>query len=49
MTQCQEQGAHSPALTGVVLPEGHDDGGVMAAMEVLKRRDAVPMPKAAVA
>ena len=23
-TQCQEQGAHSPALTGVRLPEGHD-------------------------
>ena len=23
-TQCQEQGAHSPALTGVVMPEGHD-------------------------
>jgi alanine-glyoxylate transaminase/serine-glyoxylate transaminase/serine-pyruvate transaminase len=23
-TQCQEQGAHSPALTGVRMPEGHD-------------------------
>ena len=23
-TQCQEQGAHSPALTAVVMPEGHD-------------------------
>src|SRR6266705_1484300 len=108
-TQCQEQGAHSPALTGVVVPEGHDadnfrkvvlenfdmslgtglnkikgkvfrighighfndlmlmgtlsgvemgldlakvphrGGGVLAAMEVLKGRDVVPMPKAAVA
>ena len=107
-TQCQEQGAHSPALTGVVMPEGHDadnfrkvvlenfdmslgtglnkikgkvfrighighfndlmlmgtlsgvemgldlakvphrGGGVLAAMEVLKGRDVVPMPKAAV-
>ena len=105
-TQCQEQGAHSPALTGVVMPEGHDadnfrkvvlenfdmslgtglnkikgkvfrighighfndlmlmgtlsgvemgldlakvphrGGGVLAAMEVLKGRDVVPMPKA---
>ena len=108
-TQCQEQGAHSPALTGVVMPEGHDadnfrkvvlenfdmslgtglnkikgkvfrighighfndlmlmgtlsgvemgldlakvphrGGGVLAAMEVLKGRDVVAMPKAAVA
>jgi alanine-glyoxylate transaminase / serine-glyoxylate transaminase / serine-pyruvate transaminase len=23
-TQCQEQGAHSPALTGVRMPDGHD-------------------------
>ena len=23
-TQCQEQGAHSPVLTGVRMPEGHD-------------------------
>src|ERR1700726_127272 len=104
-TQCQEQGAHSPALTGVRLPEGHDadhfrkivlerfdmslgtghnkvngkvfrighlghfndlmlmgtlsgiemgldlakvphrSGGVLAAMEVLKRREVVPMSK----
>ena len=103
-TQCQEQGAHSPALTGVVMPDGHDaddfrkvvlenfdmslgtglnkikgkvfrighighfndlmlmgtlsgvemgldlakvphrSGGVLAAMEVLKGRDVVPMP-----
>jgi alanine-glyoxylate transaminase/serine-glyoxylate transaminase/serine-pyruvate transaminase len=108
-TQCQEQGAHSPALTGVVMPEGHDadnfrkvvlenfdmslgtglnkikgkvfrighmghfndlmlmgtlsgiemgldlakvphrGGGVLAAMEVLKGRDVVQMPKVAVA
>jgi len=108
-TQCQEQGAHSPALTGVVMPEGHDadafrkvvlenfdmslgtglgklkgkafrighighfndlmlmgtlsgvemgldlakiphrSGGVLAAMDVLKGRDVVPMQKAAVA
>jgi alanine-glyoxylate transaminase/serine-glyoxylate transaminase/serine-pyruvate transaminase len=108
-TQCQEQGAHSPVLTGVVMPEGHDadnfrkvvlenydmslgtglnkikgkmfrighighfndlmlmgtlsgvemglglakvphrGGGVLAAMEVLKGRDVVPMQKAAVA
>ena len=108
-TKCQEQGAHSPALTGVVMPEGHEadnfrkvvlenfdmslgtglnkikgrvfrighighfndlmlmgtlsgvemgldlakvphrGGGVLAAMEVLKGRDAVPMPKTAVA
>ena len=108
-TQCQEQGAHSPALTGVRMPEGHDAdhfrkvvlenfdmslgtglnkikgkvfrighighfndlmlmgtlsgvemgldlakvpyryGGVLAAMEVLKARDRVLMPKAAVA
>jgi alanine-glyoxylate transaminase / serine-glyoxylate transaminase / serine-pyruvate transaminase len=108
-TQCQEQGAHSPALTGVRMPEGHDadhfrklvlenfdmslgtglnkikgkvfrighighfndlmlmgtlsgvemgldlakvphrSGGVLAAMEVLKARDPVLMPKAAVA
>jgi len=27
----------------------HRAGGVLAAMDVLKRRDAVPMPKAAVA
>ncbi len=104
-TQCQDPHAHSPALTGVVVPEGHDAdnfrkvvlenfdmslgtglnrvkgkvfrighighfndlmlmgtlsgvemgldlakiphraGGVMAAMEVLKGRDVVPMPK----
>jgi alanine-glyoxylate transaminase/serine-glyoxylate transaminase/serine-pyruvate transaminase len=108
-TQCQDPHAHSPALTGVVVPEGHDAdnfrkvvlenfdmslgtglnkikgkmfrighlghfndlmlmgtlagvemgldlakvphraGGVMAAMEVLKGRDVVSMPKAAVA
>ena len=108
-TQCQEQGAHSPALTGVLMPDGHDadnfrkvvlenfdmslgtglnkikgkvfrighlghfndlmlmgtlsgvemgldlakvphrGGGVLAAMEVLKGRDIVKMPKAAVA
>jgi alanine-glyoxylate transaminase/serine-glyoxylate transaminase/serine-pyruvate transaminase len=110
-TQCQDPHAHSPALTGVVMPEGHDadnfrkvvlenfdmslgtglnrikgkvfrighlghfndlmlmgtlsgiemgldlakvphrSGGVLAAMEVLKGRDVVPMPtsKAAVA
>jgi alanine-glyoxylate transaminase/serine-glyoxylate transaminase/serine-pyruvate transaminase len=108
-TQCQEQGAHSPVLTGVRMPEGHDSdafrkvvlenfdmslgtglnkvkgkvfrighighfndlmlmgtlsgvemgldlahvphraGGVLAAMDVLKRREAAPMPKAAVA
>ena len=108
-TQCQEQGAHSPALTGVRMPEGHDadnfrkivlenfdmslgtglnkvkgrlfrighighfndlmlmgtlsgvemgldlakvphrSGGVVAAMEVLKRREAASVPKAAVA
>src|SRR6202140_4094456 len=108
-TQCQDPHAHSPALTGVVMPEGHDadnfrkvvlenfdmslgtglnkikgkvfrighighfndlmlmgtlsgvemgldlakvphrGGGVLAAMEVLKGRDVVPMPKAAVA
>jgi alanine-glyoxylate transaminase / serine-glyoxylate transaminase / serine-pyruvate transaminase len=108
-TQCQEQGAHSPALTGVRMPESHDadhfrkvvlenfdmslgtglnkikgkvfriahighfndlmlmgtlsgvemgldlakvphrSGGVLAAMEVLKTRDPVSMPKAAVA
>jgi alanine-glyoxylate transaminase/serine-glyoxylate transaminase/serine-pyruvate transaminase len=110
-TQCQDPNAHSPALTGAVMPEGHDadnfrkvvlenfdmslgtglnkikgkvfrighighfndlmlmgtlsgiemgldlakvphrSGGVLAAMEVLKGRDAVPMPesKAAVA
>jgi alanine-glyoxylate transaminase / serine-glyoxylate transaminase / serine-pyruvate transaminase len=110
-TQCQDPQAHSPALTGAVMPEGHDadnfrkvvlenfdmslgtglnkikgrvfrighighfndlmlmatlsgiemgldlskvphrSGGVLAAMEILKRRDAVPMPtsKAAVA
>jgi alanine-glyoxylate transaminase / serine-glyoxylate transaminase / serine-pyruvate transaminase len=104
-TQCQDPNAHSPALTGAVMPEGHDadnfrkvvlenfdmslgtglnkikgkvfrighighfndlmlmgtlsgiemgldlakvphrSGGVLAAMEVLKGRDAVPMPK----
>jgi len=104
-TQCQDPHAHSPALTGVVMPEGHDadnfrkvvlenfdmslgtglnkikgkvfrighighfndlmlmgtlsgiemgldlakvphrGGGVLAAMEVLKGRDVVPMPK----
>jgi alanine-glyoxylate transaminase/serine-glyoxylate transaminase/serine-pyruvate transaminase len=104
-TQCQDPQAHSPALTGVVMPEGHDadsfrkvvlenfdmslgtglnkikgkvfrighighfndlmlmatlsgiemgldlanvphrSGGVLAAMEVLKRREVVPMPK----
>jgi alanine-glyoxylate transaminase / serine-glyoxylate transaminase / serine-pyruvate transaminase len=104
-TQCQDPQAHSPALTGVVMPEGHDadgfrkvvldnfdmslgtglnkikgkvfrighighfndlmlmgtlsgiemgldlakvphrSGGVLAAMEVLKGRDVVPMPK----
>ena len=103
--QCQDPQAHSPALTGVVMPEGHDadgfrkvvldnfdmslgtglnkikgkvfrighighfndlmlmgtlsgiemgldlakvphrSGGVLAAMEVLKGRDVVPMPK----
>src|SRR3979411_3215559 len=108
-TQCQDPHAHSPALTGVVVPDGHDAdhfrkvglehfdmalgtglnrikgkvfrighlghfndlmlmgtlagvemgldlakvphraGGVMAAMEVLKGRDVVSMPKAAVA
>ena len=108
-TQCQEQGAHSPALTGVVMPEGYDadnfrkvvlenfdmslgtglnkikgkvfrighighfndlmlmgtlsgvemgldlakvphrGGGVLAAMEVLKGRDVVALPKTAVA
>src|SRR3954454_5849632 len=108
-TQCADPQAHSPALTGVVMPEGHDAdqfrkavletfdmslgtglnkikgkvfrighlghfndlmlmgtlagvemgldlakvphraGGVQAAMEVLKGRDVVPMPKAAVA
>jgi alanine-glyoxylate transaminase / serine-glyoxylate transaminase / serine-pyruvate transaminase len=108
-TQCQDPHAHSPALTGVVVPDGHDAdhfrkvvlenfdmslgtglnkikgkvfrighlghfndlmlmgtlagvemgldlakvphraGGVMAAMEVLKGRDVVAMPKAAVA
>jgi alanine-glyoxylate transaminase/serine-glyoxylate transaminase/serine-pyruvate transaminase len=108
-TQCQDPHAHSPALTGVAMPEGHDadqfrkvvlenfdmslgtglnkikgkvfrighighfndlmlmgtlsgvemgldlakvphrSGGVLAAMEVLKGRDAVPMQKAAVA
>ena len=108
-TQCQDPQAHSPALTGVVMPEGHDadhfrkvvldnfdmslgtglnkikgkafrighighfndlmlmgtlsgvemglelahvphrKGGVLAAMEVLTSREAVPMPKAAVA
>jgi len=104
-TQCQDPQAHSPALTGVRLPDGHDAdnfrkvvldhfdmslgtglnkikgkvfrighighfndlmlmgtlsgiemgrdlakvphraGGVLAAMEVLKGRDVVPMPK----
>ena len=104
-TQCQDPLAHSPALTGVALPDGHDadnfrkvvlenfdmslgtglnkikgkvfrighighfndlmlmgtlagvemgldlakvphrSGGVLAAMEVLKGRDVVPMPK----
>jgi alanine-glyoxylate transaminase/serine-glyoxylate transaminase/serine-pyruvate transaminase len=104
-TQCQDPFAHSPALTGVALPEGHDSdnfrkvvlenfdmslgtglnkikgkvfrighighfndlmlmgtlagvemgldlakvphrsGGVLAAMEVLKGREVVPMPK----
>ena len=104
-TQCQDPHAHSPALTGVVMPDGHDadnfrkvvldhfdmslgtglnrikgkafrvghighfndlmlmatlsgiemgldlakiphrGGGVLAAMEVLKGRDVVPMPK----
>jgi alanine-glyoxylate transaminase/serine-glyoxylate transaminase/serine-pyruvate transaminase len=104
-TQCQDPHAHSPALTGVVMPEGHDadnfrkvvlenfdmslgtglnkikgkafrighighfndlmlmgtlsgiemgldlakvphrSGGVLAAMEVLKGRDVLPMPK----
>ena len=108
-TQCQDPHGHSPALTGVVMPEGHDadgfrkvvldhfdmslgtglnkikgkvfrvghighfndlmlmatlsgiemgldlakvphrSGGVLAAMEVLKGRDVVPMPKADVA
>jgi alanine-glyoxylate transaminase/serine-glyoxylate transaminase/serine-pyruvate transaminase len=108
-TQCADPHAHSPALTGVVVPDGHDAdnfrkvvlenfdmslgtglnkikgkvfrighlghfndlmlmgtlagvemgldlakvphraGGVMAAMEVLKGRDVVPMTKAAVA
>jgi alanine-glyoxylate transaminase / serine-glyoxylate transaminase / serine-pyruvate transaminase len=108
-TQCQDPHAHSPALTGVVTPEGidadqfrrlvletfdmslgtglnkvkgrmfriahlghfndlmlmgtlsgvemgldlakipHRSGGVLAAMEVLKGRDVVPMQKAAVA
>src|SRR6201995_4066444 len=108
-TQCQEQGAHSPVLTGVRMPEGHDSdhfrkvvlenfdmslgtglnkvkgkvfrighighfndlmlmgtlsgvemgldlaevphrsGGVVAAMDVLKRRAAPPLAKAAVA
>ena len=108
-TQCQDPQAHSPALTGVVMPEGHDSdhfrkivlenfdmslgtglnkvkgrlfrighighfndlmlmgtlsgvemgldlakvphraGGVVAAMDVLKGRDVVPLPKAAVA
>ena len=108
-TQCQDPHAHSPALTAVVVPEGHDAdnfrkvvlenfdmslgtglnkikgkvfrighighfndlmlmgtlsgvemgldlakiphraGGVMAAMEVLKGREVVPMQKAAVA
>ena len=108
-TQCQDPQAHSPALTGVVVPEGHDadnfrkvvletfdmslgtglnkvkgkmfriahlghfndlmlmgtlsgvemgldlakvphrSGGVLAAMDVLKGRDVVPMQKAAVA
>jgi len=104
-TQCQDPHAHSPALTGVVVPDGHDadnfrkvvlenfdmslgtglnkikgrvfrighighfndlmlmgtlagvemgldlarvphrSGGVLAAMEVLKGREVVPMPK----
>jgi alanine-glyoxylate transaminase/serine-glyoxylate transaminase/serine-pyruvate transaminase len=104
-TQCEDPHAHSPALTAVVLPDGHDadhfrkvvlenfdmslgtglnkikgkafrighighfndlmlmgtlagvemgldlakvphrDGGVLAAMEVLKGREVVPMPK----
>ena len=104
-TQCQDPQAHSPALTGVVMPDGHDadhfrkvvldnfdmslgtglnkikgkafrvghighfndlmlmgtlsgiemgldlakvphrSGGVLAAMEVLKRREVVPMSK----
>ena len=104
-TQCQDPHAHSPALTGVVMPDGHDadnfrkvvlenfdmalgtglnkikgkafrighighfndlmlmgtlsgvemgldlakvphrSGGVLAAMEVLKRGDVTPMPK----
>jgi len=104
-TQCQDPHAHSPALTGAVMPEGHDadnfrkvvlenfdmslgtglnkikgktfrighighfndlmlmgtlsgvemgldlakvphrGGGVLAAMDVLKGRDVVPMPK----
>jgi alanine-glyoxylate transaminase / serine-glyoxylate transaminase / serine-pyruvate transaminase len=108
-TQCLDPQAHSPALTGVVMPEGHDadqfrkvvlenfdmslgtglnkikgkvfrighighfndlmlmgtlsgvemgldlakvphrTGGVLAAMEVLKGRDIVAMPKSAVA
>lgn len=108
-TQCQDPHGHSPALTGVVMPEGHDadnfrkvvldnfdmslgtglnkikgkvfrighighfndlmlmatlsgiemgldlakvphrGGGVLAAMEVLKGRDVVQMPKSAVA
>ncbi len=108
-TQCQEQGAHSPVLTGVRMPDGHDSdafrkvvlenfdmslgtglnkvkgkvfrighighfndlmlmgtlsgvemgldlahvphraGGVLAAMDVLKRREQAAMPKAAVA
>jgi alanine-glyoxylate transaminase/serine-glyoxylate transaminase/serine-pyruvate transaminase len=108
-TQCQDPHAHSPALTGVVMPEGHDadhfrkvvlenfdmslgtglnkikgkafrighighfndlmlmgtlagvemgldlakvphrSGGVLAAMEVLKGRDVVPMQKASAA
>src|SRR5213080_3715364 len=108
-TQCQDPQAYSPALTGIVMPEGHDAdhfrkvvldnfdmslgtglnkikgkafriahighfnelmlmgtlsgvemgldlakvphraGGVLAAMEVLKGRDVVPMTKAAVA
>jgi len=108
-TQCQEQGAHSPALTGARMPDGHDSdhfrkvvlenfdmslgtglnkvkgklfrighighfndlmlmgmlsgvemgldlakvphrsGGVVAAMDVLKRREPAAMPKAAVA
>ncbi|MGY3451039.1 pyridoxal-phosphate-dependent aminotransferase family protein [Bradyrhizobium sp. USDA 4353] len=106
-TQCQDAQAHSPALTGVVMPEGHDAdafrktvldnfdmslgtglnkikgkvfrighighfndlmlmgtlsgvemglalanvphraGGVLAAMEVLKAREAAPIPKVA--